>query len=389
MTSRGIERERAAQRSIRGIAIRHEGRQAVEPAAEQHEHQPAAARRPAQTTPTARRRSRARRRHIVPTKVRRSIVISIGTPARRARARRARGRRASASASRPRSGSSAATSVRSASSAADPGRRCRCAGRWSRASSARFSSESESAHSAIVSPKPFGACGAHSGCRSCRSAAHEIAGGRWRVQRPQRRDQPLLRRPELPVALRPRLGRVDQRRGERFQVAAAVSKRLRQPRDTGRRRIVGHEVARQLGGDERGRRWMPAQVANGALALRRAPVRVGRPARSWPPARATARERRSRAAARRIVGWPCATAPTASRLRRPGAGRSEAVDRPAGQHPGQLAHVLLRVAAVDAQGVELEQLAGVVLVQPAAGSSAVADARAPGDDGPIDWKASR
>ena len=39
------------------------------------------------------------------------------------------------------------------------------------------------------------------------------------------------------------------------------------------------------------------------------------------------------------------------------------IEAPAGQGTGDFDHVLLGVAAVDAKGVQLEQLAGVVLVQ--------------------------
>ena len=208
-----------------------------------------------------------------------------------------------------------------------------------RDSSARFSSESESAHSAIVSPKPLGACGAHSGCRSCRSPATKSPAAAGAFERPQRRDQPLLRRPELPR------GRPPTRRARRPAPRASAFKSP--PLSRKRRR----SRATQAGGGSSATKWraslvatnvrrrgMPAQVANGALAFRRR----RRPRRSrrrtfLAPARATARERRSRAV--RLGGWwarPLSpTAPAASRrLRRAGGGRSEAVDRPAGQHLG-------------------------------------------------------
>ena len=40
-----VERERAAQRAVVGIAVRHDGGEAVEAAAQQHEHEAAAAAR--------------------------------------------------------------------------------------------------------------------------------------------------------------------------------------------------------------------------------------------------------------------------------------------------------------------------------------------------------
>ena len=80
----------------------------------------------------------------------------------------------------------------------------------------------------------------------------------------------------------------------------------------------------------------------------------------------------------------------AALLRHAVAGTADAAHRPSGEDLGQLLHVLLRVAAVDAERVQLEQLARVVLVQAAAlAVGAAARARAPREFGPIDWKLSR
>ena len=67
---------------------------------------------------------------------------------------------------------------------------------------------------------------------------------------------------------------------------------------------------------------------------------------------------------------------------------AEATDGPAGQDLRELLHVLLRVAAVDAERVQLEQLARVVLVQPAL-RARPRPASAARERGPIDWKLSR
>ena len=63
---------------------------------------------------------------------------------------------------------------------------------------------------------------------------------------------------------------------------------------------------------------------------------------------------------------------------------TETADGPAGEDLRELLHVLLRVAAVDAERVQLEQLARVVLVQPALRPAAAARALAPRELGPID-----
>ena len=95
------------------------------------------------------------------------MVISTGKQVRRSQARRDRlrqstCRRAAREADRWPPTSTTSSSA-AASSLASRMRRASV-----RASSARLRSESGSAHSCIVSPNPFGACGAHSGCRSCR-----------------------------------------------------------------------------------------------------------------------------------------------------------------------------------------------------------------------------
>ena len=73
-----------------------------------------------------------------------------------------------------------------------------------------------------------------------------------------------------------------------------------------------------------------------------------------------------READRPSVSARCAAIAAAAALRRRLLRRPpEAADGPAREHLRELLHVLLRVAAVDAERVQLEQLARVVLVQPA------------------------
>ena len=82
-------------------------------------------------------------------------------------------------------------------------------------------------------------------------------------------------------------------------------------------------------------------------------------------------------------------------MRRPAAAlrvrrRPIATDSPAGEDLRELLHVLLRVAAVDAERVQLEQLACVVFVE--AAPLPVRHVRVTGrprEPGPIDWKLSR
>ena len=148
-----------------------------------------------------------------------------------------------------------------------------------RASSARLSSESGSAHSCVVSPKPFGAGGDQSGCRSCRSTTGafglDVAG----AERAQHGDEPVLRRAELARVLAPRLGLDRRARARRrLQVAVARAEHARDAIDGRGRRLVAHEVRDQLAW-RRTARWTDGGTARGSRARlrRRRPRRSARP----------------------------------------------------------------------------------------------------------------
>ena len=136
-----------------------------------------------------------------------------------------------------------------------------------RASSPRLSSESGSAHSCSASPNPFGACGDHTGCRSCRRSTGAFGVASLRAERAQHGDEPVLRRAELSCVLAPGLGIVDERARHGFQIAVGRSEDARDAIDGGCRRFIAHEVRDQLGGDELRRRWMTAQRADRPLAF--------------------------------------------------------------------------------------------------------------------------
>ena len=148
--------------------------------------------------------------------------------------------------------------------------------------------------------------------------------------------------------------------------------------DGGGRRLVADEVRDELRRHEARRRRVAAERADGALGLvlARLPVadaeqrlRAGLVQERLEHERdVVGRARHHRRAS------PAATERASARrlpLRR------ESADGPAGQHLRELLDVLLRVAAVDAERVQLEQLARVVLVQSARGAAAAA-ARARG-----------
>ena len=109
-----------------------------------------------------------------------------------------------------------------------------------------------------------------------------------------------------------------------------------------RGRIVLHEVARQLGGDEPRRGRMPHQDVDDALAVALAAARRNRVA--------------EHALAARIVG---------ARPEEIRAALARLIDGPAGEAARHFGDVLLGVAAVHAERVQLHQLAGVVLVEAA------------------------
>ncbi len=140
------------------------------------------------------------------------------------------------------------------------------------------------------------------------------------------------------------------------QVAAGVAEGARDARHRLGRRLVGDEVARELGGDVRRGRRMGGKVAQHGLALRHAFLRVGL-AEQRPRPRLVPRgiEEESGRALRSNIDRP---------------------HGPAREHARELGHVGLRVAAVHAQRVQLEDLAGEVLVE-AGGRRKRGAARAP------------
>ena len=281
--------------------------------------------------------------------------------------------------------------------AASAGRRPRSAGSRAivRASSPRLSSESGSAHSCIVSPKPFGDGGDQNGWRSCRSTGRRVrahvAARRTRAGR--RRASPAACGTSACPRARPPARR--RARAPRPSRSPSLERNARATRSTAAgggssltkcvTSLVRHERAP----------WTDAGRARGSRARlpRRRPRRSAAPSTVLLPGSCSsslkdeadrAVGRGPRAPARRLRPPP-ARGRRAARCR-----AAEAVDRPAGQNACQLLHVLLRVAAVHAERVQLHQLARVVLVQsaPRAGCP-LTGARAARDAGPIDWKLSR
>ena len=113
----------------------------------------------------------------------------------------------------------------------------------------------------------MGAGGRHSGSPSSASAPHDAAGCRPLPGGAQRRHDPFARALDLGLLRRPGLRRGDQRLRHLLEVAVGVEKALRQPLDQRRRRLVGDEMARELGRDVlRGRR-MAREVGEHRAAL--------------------------------------------------------------------------------------------------------------------------
>src|SRR5688572_4806836 len=110
----------------------------------------------------------------------------------------------------------------------------------------------------------------------------------------------------------------------------------------------------ELSRDECRSRRVAAQVANDALALFDSRIRVLH-AQHRP--------------CTRLVKWILKREPNLSLPRRSGIAKAgtaalESADRPSSENLCELQHVLLRVAAVDAERMELQQLARVVFIQP-------------------------
>ena len=206
-------------------------------------------------------------RHMLRTKVRRFMVISIEMQALPARARCARRRRSccpreACAADRPAGTSTTSSRIRGSIRCARSTRRAMV-----RASSARFSSESGSAHSCVLSPNPLGACGDQSGWRSCRSTGIVVVADLVRVERAKHGHQPVLRRAELPRAFAPRLGQIDERGRHGAKIPVAVAKHAGDAIDRRRGRLVAHEMRDELRREESRGRRVTHERANHALAL--------------------------------------------------------------------------------------------------------------------------
>ena len=124
------------------------------------------------------------------------------------------------------------------------------------------------------------------------------------------------------------------------QIAIGLDKCTRHVVDEGRRRIVGHEAPRELGGNETRRGRMAGQDVDHLQAILLAAARGDR----------------------------CAEHRLFRRIVHEGGEREfgllvRLANRPAGEAARHRDHVLLGVAAVHSQGVELQQFAAVVLVQ--------------------------
>ena len=164
------------------------------------------------------------------------------------------------------------------------------------------------------------------------------------VERTQHRDEPVLRRAKLPRILAPGLLDVDERSGHRAQVAVGRAEDPGDAVDGSGRRVVGHEVHDELRRDESGCRGDAAQIADRSLALGDAILGVAH----------TEHVSGARLMERLLEG---------EADRRPAI--LQPIHRPAGQDSCQLLHILLGVAAVDAERVQLQQFSRVVLVESA------------------------
>jgi hypothetical protein len=106
------------------------------------------------------------------------------------------------------------------------------------------------------------------------AAGAAAAGLEAAVERAHRAHHHLERRLDLGAVglARPELGRGDERRHHRANVAVGRAERRRHAVHERRRRLVAHEVPGQLGGDEARRGRMPHQDVDDALAIPFAPA---------------------------------------------------------------------------------------------------------------------
>ncbi len=161
----------------------------------------------------------------------------------------------------------------------------------------------------------------------------------------------------------PRGFQVNQGPGHLGQVATGFHPPCGDSIDGFHGRVVRHEMAGQLGREEAGRGGMAAQVCDRvaplvftSLPVSHAQERLVTGLMQHVP------EGEGHGAVRRPGVLPSARARQAIR-------EAEAGDGPAREDPGQRLHVGLGIPPVDAERVELEQFAGVVLVESALSST--------------------
>jgi hypothetical protein len=144
----------------------------------------------------------------------------------------------------------------------------------------------------------------------------------------------------------PGLGGFDQSAHDGSDVALGGEVALGQSLYKGRRGLVCHEPLRQAQADAlRGSR-VPRQHADGGLAF-------------------------GRAAALKALAQQRLAAVVVQARRKAEAAGALRVHRPAREDAGQLAHIVLAVAAIDTQGVQFHQLTGVVFVESTAAAVGV------------------
>src|SRR5262249_1997675 len=114
--------------------------------------------------------------------------------------------------------------------------------------------------------------------------------------------------------------------------------------DERRRRRVADETARELGGNQTRRRWLPCEDVEHLLAVGLAAARFDH-----------------------VAEHDFLAGIVEARIEPEAAAKPRVLDRPPREGARDLGHVLLRVAAVHAERVQLHQLAAVVLVETPAG----------------------
>ena len=177
--------------------------------------------------------------------------------------------------------------------------------------------------------------------------AAEIAAGivRNARQQPPGRDQEFVRAAHLGQRRLPGLVGIHQRHRQRLEVAVGFAEHVLQPRHQRRRRIVGDEMAGEFGGDEFRGRGMARDIGQRRFALRDAVVLIDL-------AEQPLRPRLMR------IGIEHEAAGRAELSLPPGKG-------PAGDDARQRGDVVLRIAAADAERMQLHDFAREIFVQAA------------------------